>query len=721
MAPPPLPISTERLLLLTDAARLLQLDRPLALRLHDFFLLLHSGVTYRDSRLTCWFQSAQPGTLRQQFYSPDGWLQPWDDAMTRQVALAGRIEHRIVPSTALPKGVDSRLPVLPIAYLGAPIFWGGRLWGVLELRTDLSDPFDPLVQEFVASLLPHLAAAIAEEGQRQYLGDPRGSPNTQYLMRQRRDQLLTALEGELEGLHSLQKLLTLLLRWALDATGAEAGAVSLVDYTRGELALQVYEGYAPDFFSGDLIGERYRWSWSIGLAGQAVRSGRALLVRDVGADPNLRAAPGIQAELAAPIMLDGQALAVLVLDSPRSDAFGEAELEFITNLSKRVAWSLRRALDYQTPLDTSTHLGQVFTSLPTGLALMNTDGLVLRYNPAWLALWGLPQVRPGQPFHVPRDLEAALLTRLADPRQLGEFYAEGIRAAKEEHETIIRLSNPTQELRLLTVPIRDASGEVTARLWAVNDVTREREVDRLKNEFVAVVSHELRTPLTSILGYTELLLTRSFSPNDQREFVQTVYNQATGLAQLVDDLLGISRLDAGQVKLNRWMIELQHLLRELTSQLPTTIDSHRVLFRVKEPIPPVYVDRDKIRQILINLLMNAIKYSPQGGEVELVVQAAGGGDAPPLPTAHPAGRWVMVSVCDQGIGIAPEDLPRIWERFFRVDNSNTRRIGGTGLGLSITQALVELHGGRIWAESVLGQGSVFTFTLPIATELERRL
>ncbi len=253
----------------------------------------------------------------------------------------------------------------------------------------------------------------------------------------------------------------------------------------------------------------------------------------------------------------------------------------------------------------------------------------------------------------------------------------------------------------------------------VSDVTREREVDRLKNEFVSIVSHELRTPLTSILGYTELLLVRSFEPADQRQFIQTVYDQATHLSQLVEDLLSASRLDAGRVQLNRWMVAPRQFIAELTSQL-ANLERHRLLIRLGDALPPVSIDRDKIRQVLLNLVTNAVKYSPDGGEIILSVQEVVQREHaahPDLPDDHPPGHWVLVSVRDQGIGIAAEDIPRIWERFYRVDNTNTRRIGGTGLGLSIARSLVELHGGRIWVASTPGVGSLFAFTLPVATDM----
>jgi signal transduction histidine kinase len=142
-----------------------------------------------------------------------------------------------------------------------------------------------------------------------------------------------------------------------------------------------------------------------------------------------------------------------------------------------------------------------------------------------------------------------------------------------------------------------------------------------------------------------------------------------------------------------------------------------MLIALDDPLPPVWVDRDKVKQILFNLLNNAIKYSPDGGQITLEVREARPND---LPAEHPPGRWVLLVVRDQGLGIAAEDLPRIWDRFYRVDNTNTRRIGGTGLGLSITRALVELHGGRIWVTSTLNLGSNFFFTLPVANELTRR-
>jgi len=701
---------------LAQATQLLADARPLPERVHGLFDLLRLAVRYRDARLTCWLQSAQPGTARQQYYSADPWPYPWDDGLTRQVALRGSVEQRTIVVSS--EAAGGQLPITQAAYLGAPIFWGGRLWGVLELRGDYGGGLGPESRELIAALVPQLAIAIAREGDRlPALPGPPGSSETPagLTLAPARRRELAAIEDSLEEMLDLHALLSLLLRRALEATGAEAGAVSLVDHERGELVLQIYEGYPTDFAGGPQ--PRQRWSWEVGLSGQAARNGRALLVRDVTRQPGLSAATaGVRAELAAPIVVEGRAAAVVVLDSPRSSAFGEEQLSFMRALCERAASSLSRAIHYQEALESSNHLGQVFASLPTGLALLDTNGKVLRANPSWFTLWGIAD-QGRAPFHVSIDLVELLLPRLQDPLKLTEFVAGGQRRPEQPLQLAVRLASPTQELLVNSVPTRDSQGLITGRLWAVSDVTREREVDRLKSEFVSIVSHELRTPLTSILGYTELLLNRQFGDEERRQFINTVYVEAGRLSQLVEDLLGVSRLEAGNVKLNRWMISLRQVVNELTTQLNTQLARHRLVIALPENLPPVYADRDKVKQIIFNLLTNAIKYSPSGGEIALKLAEVGLAD---LPADHPPGRWVRVAISDEGIGIAPEDLSRIWERFYRVDNTNTRRIGGTGLGLSITRALVELHGGRAWAESELGKGSRFFFTLPVATDLARR-
>lgn len=708
--------ATETLAVLAEATRTVQADQPLQQRVHRLFEVLRAELRFRDARLTCWLQSAAPGTARRQFYSVDGWPYPWDDELMRRVALGEGIETRTIVVSAA-AGLSEHLPTVQGAYLGVPIRWERRLWGMLEFRAEHHHRFEPAHCALLAALAPQLAAAIAREGQ-QLVASPAGASDGEtpagLTLTPQRQQQLAALDRRLEVTLGFHDLLSLLLRHALEHTGAEAGAIALVDHDAGELIIHVYEGFSPEHWRRLPAQQHQRLSWERGLAGRAARLGRALLVRDVTLQPDLPpVGPGARAELAAPILVDGRVAAVIILDSSRSNAFGEEELAFMRALCERAALPLHRAIHYQNALESANYLGQVFANLPAGLALLDANGKVLRANPAWYALLGINGEHDHGAFHVPIDLVETLLPRLQDPLRLTEFCATSLHAPTEQRTLRLHLVNPTQELQILSAPTLDSQRRITGRLWAVNDVTREGEAERLKNEFVSIVSHELRTPLTSILGYTELLLNREFGPEERRQFISTVYMEAGRLSQLVEDLLNFSRLEAGKVKLNQWVTSLHGIVAELTTQLHTQLERHRLVFDVAPVLPPVFIDRDKVKQIIFNLLTNAIKYSPQGKEIILEMREAQTGD---LPGDHPPGRFVLVAVHDEGIGIAPEDLSRIWERFYRVDNTNTRRIGGTGLGLSISRALVELHGGRIWAESELGQGSSFFFTLPVATE-----
>lgn len=685
--------TTAALPLVLNASRLLASEQPLTARLLGLFDLLRRAIAFHDGRITWWRREPITATTGEQWYAPNGWSVPWSNDILRNVI------ERSQPCWAASRDA--------IAHYGAPIVWNSRLWGVLELRGNDRMIIGDEEQALIDALAPLLAAAIASD---QGAYEP-------FTLTARQQRVIETLRAELEAPLDLSALLTFLLRWALDATGAEAGAITLVDRERGELVLQAYDGYGGDPLSRDAFGEaRRRWTWEIGVAGKVARTGRAILLRDVSRDPDYRAFnPEVRAELAAPIGADPP-LAVLLLDSPRWAAFGDSEVAFVNALCDLAVNPLRRALHYQKLLETGAHLGQVFASMPNGLALMDQQGRVLRHNPAWLTIWGLPPDSMRDPFYVSLDLVPLLLPRLRDPLALTELCAEGQRSPAEVQSLLVRLNNPHQELMLLSAPTRDSFGSLTGRLWIVSDVTREREADRLKSEFLSIVSHELRTPLTSIMGYTELLLARDFTPAEQREFVKTVYNEANHLYQIVEDLLGITRLEAGNVRLDRWAVSLRQIVSDLTAHLNNQISGkHTMLIDIPPHLPPVYADRDKVRQVLVNLITNAVKYSPNGGEIRLTV--AGNVELPP---DHPKGQFVRIAVSDQGIGIAPEDLPRIWERFYRVDNGNTRRIGGTGLGLSIAKALVELHSGRIWAESKLNKGSTFYFTLPVATDLVRR-
>jgi PAS domain S-box-containing protein len=237
------------------------------------------------------------------------------------------------------------------------------------------------------------------------------------------------------------------------------------------------------------------------------------------------------------------------------------------------------------------------------------------------------------------------------------------------------------------------------------DITQEREADRMKTEFVSLVSHELRTPLTSIKGYVELLLGDEAGPltAEQVEFLQIVGTNAERLVSLINDLLDISRIEAGKIGLHRVTLDPLAAVQEAMVLLRPQLEAkdQRVALDVSAEPAPVWADADRLTQILTNLLSNAGKYSAAGGEIRIALEAT-----------DDAVRFV---VSDAGIGLSPAEQAHLFQKFYRADNQTTRAIGGTGLGLAIVRSLVELHGGRVTVQSEPGVGSSFAFTIPLAT------
>lgn len=280
-------------------------------------------------------------------------------------------------------------------------------------------------------------------------------------------------------------------------------------------------------------------------------------------------------------------------------------------------------------------------------------------------------------------------------------------ADPERHfREIIRQEWPEpRELELYSSPVRSADGEYLGRLYSYRDVTREREIDRMKTEFVSLVSHELRTPLTSIKGYVDLLLDGDVGEvtEEQAEFLQTVKSNADRLVGLINDLLDVSRIESGKVELHRAPVDLVRLVRSASEALSPQISEKRqeLSLDLDVDVLPVLADADRVIQIVTNLVSNAHKYTPAAGRITVRLRSEPGA--------------VRIEIQDDGIGLAPEEQAQLFTKFFRANNRTTQEVGGTGLGLTITRSLVEMHGGEISVTSAPGEGSTFAFTLPTTT------
>jgi signal transduction histidine kinase len=253
----------------------------------------------------------------------------------------------------------------------------------------------------------------------------------------------------------------------------------------------------------------------------------------------------------------------------------------------------------------------------------------------------------------------------------------------------------------------------------LTEETREmetyRELDRLKSELLQTVSHELRTPLGAIKGFTTTLIEHDshLSREEKHEFLEIIDQESDRLRGLIEDLLDMSKIEAGVLHLDRQAVSVAKLVGEAMK----TVASHSPEHRFEASVPAdLFADADprRIRQVLHNLLENAVKYSPDGGMIHAAAIRTSGAKGPGTERSAAAGDYVVISVRDEGIGIARQDLGRVFDRFHRVDNEVGRRVGGSGLGLAICRGIVDAHGGRIWADSEPGRGSTFSFSLPAA-------
>lgn len=335
------------------------------------------------------------------------------------------------------------------------------------------------------------------------------------------------------------------------------------------------------------------------------------------------------------------------------------------------------------------------------MLLVDRDGRFLAVNARYEDFFGLSAGQVvGRLFSdIARDYQSIF----ADPETL----IGAVRGSARDRERIFTLETtvlkPQPRLLLLySTPVPSTDG--LARVFAFRDITRERESERLKSQFVSMVSHELRTPLTSIKGYIDLLLDGESGElsTAQQELLRVVQRNGDRLLLLVSDLLEAARLEAGRLDVRSASVDLVPIVNSVVveMQVQTRDRQQQVVVELPSVRPVVIGDPDRLHQILMNLVSNASKYSPQGTTIRI--------------TAERRGDEMAISVTDQGIGLSADDLHRVFDRFFRAKHSATQHTTGTGLGLYITRSLVELQGGSMSVDSELGVGSTFTFTVPTA-------
>lgn len=339
-----------------------------------------------------------------------------------------------------------------------------------------------------------------------------------------------------------------------------------------------------------------------------------------------------------------------------------------------------------------------------GVLLIHTNGDVATYNRAATDLLDLP----------PNAMGLSLMSLVRD-HQFDEFVRRSI-TLREPIDMRYAQRNPARILHINTQPTSLRGNDYT--LVFIRDITHITQLERARRDMIASVSHELRTPLAALKLLSETIITNP-PPEIAHRMARRISEEVDTLTRLVNDLHDLSRIEAGRVALQMSDHNPLSLVERAIERIQPEAESHAisVTHRITQPLPAVLVDAGRIDQIFLNLLHNAVKFTPDNGQITIdahvITLPHTGGVQPTPPADHAAGEWVLFCVTDTGVGIDKEHVDRVFERFYKVDQARTRG-SGTGLGLAIARHLVEGHGGRIWVESTIGQGTTFAFTLPTA-------
>jgi PAS domain S-box-containing protein len=455
----------------------------------------------------------------------------------------------------------------------------------------------------------------------------------------------------------------------------------VVTAAHGELPAELLEGRAPS--SG----------WA---AGDVVQMRAPVMVGDAADTAQRRVDPvldaGYRSFLAVPLLgTEGGLQGVLSVYARRPRSWREEEVEALSALAVNASAALSSAELYQRVAMEKERSVAILANIADGIVAVDREGRVVLWNAA-----------------------AERMTGVTADAALGRTTLQVLQRALESDDASdlgnrlvsIHRHGVDVWLSLTQAIMRDPAGAVSGRIFAFRDISEERVVEEMKSNFVAAVSHELRTPLTSIYGFAETLLRQDvlFGEEERRTFLGYIASESERLTGIVDQLLNVARLDTGDLRVNLAPTDVRAVVSDVVRRAEQAPMANAHSFVVELPDEPLdaEADREKLQQILANLVDNAVKFSPDGSKVIVGVRRAD--------------DHVEVRVSDEGIGIPEDEQRRIFTRFYRGESETSDRVGGTGLGLFIAHGLVAAMGGRIWVDSREGAGSSFTFALPLAQE-----
>ena len=388
-----------------------------------------------------------------------------------------------------------------------------------------------------------------------------------------------------------------------------------------------------------------------------------------------------------------------------SQILSHAEARTVLKQSRQAAAALRQR---------ETMLNDVIDHAPQGVAAISVDRRIINVNPRLASMLYAPEhdlVGGSTDSFLPEDYVSRVFRNLAAPAGGAvDTYEADCQARRADgsqfwmHWSATPIRTPDGSVDYFMATFEDVTAKREAEENAVANLAQMEKLNRLKSEFVSMVSHEFRTGLVGIQGFSELIHDSDLEVAEIKILAEEMNSEAQRLNRMITDMLDFDRLEAGKVRLNLQPVDLTQLVQEAIDRAAMTTDKHMITADLQPRLPSVLGDSDRLTQVLTNLMSNAIKYSPNGGDICVGTRLVAGS--------------VEVSVRDHGKGIPPEFINRLFGRYERYEDKHAGKIIGTGLGLAITRQIVEMHGGRIMVDSVVGKGSEFRFTIPLAAGLE---
>lgn len=463
--------------------------------------------------------------------------------------------------------------------------------------------------------------------------------------------------------------------------------------------------------------ERGGWNVaaSIGVATPFLRYLEALLgqISDQG-DPSLldlseinhviqqltrTASFGLISGVGLPLVVRKRVIGLIFIFRNYAGVFSANDRALLESFADQAAIAVYNAQLYTQVSREKQRLDAILDSAADGILIISADHRIERCNPAFVRMVGIPQ----EAILGRRHEDVVVLLQKKDEMTLEKAEAGGWPLTS--HATLYvegdlrRPNGVPLPVGITYAPLMDSKGSLVGIIATVRDITRFREADELKTTFISVISHELKTPVALIKGYVSTLRREdaSWDPSIVKDSLEVIEEEADRLTELIENLLDATRLQAGVLSINLADVALKPLIERIVEKFRTQTSQHTFVIDLPPDLPVIMADENRISQLISNLLSNAIKYSPEGGEIRV--------------SGQERADYLVICVSDEGCGISPEDIPYVFDRFYRSDSAK-RTTKGAGLGLYLARAVVEAHGGHIWVDPKTDRGTRICFSLP---------